>query len=147
MGYIVVNISDLTKAIDGVLFLSCNILGLYKFIGIYRKRVSAAKLIAGLQNASIAGPKKAFLDVDQKSNSYMQTFKWLLICTLIAFNLSAIASSYIAHRNESTTFYDENWGFPFKIACVHRQFYLLDIILIENCDCSSGSLSMQTIRK
>lgn len=61
MGYIVVNISDLTKAIDGVLFLSCNILGLYKFMGIYRKRVSAAKLIAGLQNASIAGPKKSIL--------------------------------------------------------------------------------------
>lgn len=116
VAYIVLNLSDLTKTIDGLLFLSCDTMGLFKFIGIYRKRFGADKLIKGIQDVSRTGPIDKFLKADKKSVFLLNTFIVLIICSLIPFNLSAIVLSYMQHRRSNTTFYEEEWRFPFTIA-------------------------------
>lgn len=113
--YIVFNISDLTKAIDGVLFLSCDIMGLFKYICIYRKRVNADKLIEGIRDAVTTGPTALFSQVDAKYISLVRIFKMLIMGSAIPFVSNALVFSYLDHRQATTTFYEETWRFPFTM--------------------------------
>lgn len=118
MFYITENFSDLNKAIDGICFMSCNMMGLYKFFGIYQKRISVDKLLKGIQKASEIGPIEKFDKSEKTAAILAQALTLLIVCTLIPFNVSPVVLSYLEFRNSNSTFYEETWDFPFTIAYV-----------------------------
>lgn len=124
--YISENISDLNKVIDGICFLSCVIMGLNKFFGIYQKRNRVDKLLRGIQRASEIGPIEKFHKCDKIADTLAYTFALLIACTLMSFNASPIVLSYLRFCDSNTTFYEEIWDFPFTIAYV----FCVDIYFI-----------------